>query len=733
MRGGFVVLAMLALVSPALARPDPAPASSPFALTSSQQSFSPSIEVTAETSATDTPTGLEMNLRVPQDEDPNGVAQARVKEAVVTLPPGFTSSPSANDGLEACSPAQIGIGSVQESERRPACPAASKVGYLEVSTPLFEHPLQGEIYLAQQETVKGALIGVYLVIDDPATGVLVKLVAHLELGGEQGVSGLESGQVRVVLDNEPQLLFSDLKLVFSGGPHALFVSPQECGSASASSLLTGWNGAVATPSSNVLSTSSGCTEGFSPAFTAGTTSNQAGAYSPFTLTIGREDGSQRLGLIDVTTPPGLLGNIAGVTICPSSDIQAAERLDRPGDGAIEQADPSCPAGSDVGTVTASVGPGPDSVSATGHEYLAGPYKGAPFDLVAITPAVSGPFDLGVVVLRQGLYVDPHTAQATVKSDPLPTVIDGVPLDVRSVTVNIDGVGGDNHFIFNPTNCAPLAVTGTLISTSNTNAAISSPFQAANCASLKFKPGFLVSTEGKASKAAGASLDATLTYPSAPQGTYANISSVKVDLPKQLPARLTTLQKACTAAVFEANPASCPTPSVVGSVVAHTPILNSPLTGPVYLVSHGNEAFPDVVIVLQGEGITMTLVGNTNVKKGITSNTFKTIPDAPVSSFELKLPEGPYSVLAAAGTGNSRYDLCGQTLAMPTAITAQNGAVLKQSTKITATGCPKVEALTRAQKLAKALKACRKKHGKARSTCRKQARHTYGAHKHRHRQ
>jgi hypothetical protein len=738
MRRGFVVLAMLALLSPALARPGPALAVSAFALTSSQQSFSPSIEVTAETSATDTPTGLEMNLRVPQNEDPNGLAAARVKEAVVTLPPGLTLSPSANDGLEACSPAQIGIGSVQEMERPPACPAASKVGYLEVSTPLFEHPLQGEIYLAQQETVQGALVGVYLVVDDPATGTLVKLVAHLELGGQQGVSGLEPGQVRVVLDNEPQLLFSDLKLVLSGGPHALFVSPQACGSASASSAITGWNGTVATPSSNVLSTSSGCTQGFSPAFTAGTTSNQAGAYSPFTLTISRPDGSQRLGLINVTTPPGFLGDIAGVTICPNSDIEAAERRDQPGDGALEQADPSCPAGSDVGTVTASVGPGPDSVSATGHEYLAGPYKGAPFDLVAVTPAISGPFDLGVVVLRQGLYVDPHTAQATVKSDPLPTVIDGVPLDVRSVAVHIDGVGGNNKFIFNPTSCAPLAVTGSLVSTSGTNAAVSSPFQAANCASLKFKPGFVVSTEGRASKAAGASLDAIVTYPNAPEGTYANIKSVKVDLPKQLPARLTTLQKACLAATFEANPATCPTASVVGSAKAITPILTSPLAGPVYLVSYGNEAFPNVEIVLQGEGITMTLVGNTNVKKGITSNTFKTIPDAPISSFELKLPAGPYSVLAANGSGNSRWDLCGQTLAMPTAITAQNGAVLKQSTKITATGCPKPKkaktaAQLRAQKLAAALKAChKKKHGKARSSCQKKARHAYGSHKHRRR-
>jgi len=722
-----------ALVLPALARPGPALASSAFALTSSQQSFSPSIEVTAETSATDTPTGLEINLRVPHNEDPSGPAEEQVKNAVVTLPPGLTLSPSANDGLEACSPAQIGIGSVQESEPPPACPAASKVGYLEVSTPQFEHPLQGEIYLAQQETVEGALVGAYLVLDDPATGIIAKLVAHLELGGETNpnpaLSGLEPGQVRVVLDNGPGLLFSDLKLVLSGGPHALFVSPQACGSASASSAITGSNGTVATPSSNVLSTSSGCTQGFSPAFTAGTTSNQAGAYSPFTLTISREDGSQRLGVIDVTTPPGFSGDIAGVTICPNSDLEAAEGRDLPGDGALEQADPSCPSGSDVGTVTATVGPGPDSISATGQEYLAGPYKGAPFDLVAITPAVSGPFDLGVVVLRQGLYIDPHTGQATVKSDPIPTALDGVPLDVRSVAVHIDGVGGNNHFIFNPTSCAPLAVAGSLISTRGTSAPISSPFQAANCQSLKFKPGFAVSTAGTASKAGGASLHVDLTYPSAPQGTYANIKSVKVDLPKQLPARLTTLQKACLAATFEANPASCPAPSVVGTVVAHTPILNNPLTGPVYLVSHGNEAFPDVVMVLQGEGITLSLVGNTAVKKGITSNTFKTIPDAPVSSVELTLPQGPYSVLATNLPEKAHYSFCGQTLAMPTAITAQNGAVLKQTTKVTATGCPKPKkALTRAQKLHKALKACRRKHGKARTSCRKRARHDYRSRK-----
>jgi hypothetical protein len=726
-----------ASVEGALLPPFPAASSdeqnSPVSLEGcSSLDFSPSIEVTPESTATDTPTGLELNIRVPQSEDPNGLAEAHVKDAVVTLPPGLTLTPSTTNGLETCSPGQIGIGSVGELERQPACPVASKIGSLEVATPLFEHPLQGNVYLAQQETVEGALMGVYLVVDDPTTGILVKLAGHLELGGQPGVSGLEPSQVRAVFDNDPQFPFSDLKLDLTGGPKASLVTPQACGSANVASELTGWNGTVAMPSSNVLSTSSGCTEGFSPAFSAGTTIKQAGAYTPFDLTFSREDGTQRLGVINVTTPPGFSGDIAGVTICPNSDLQAAERLDQPGDGAIEQANPSCPTGSDVGTVTATVGAGPDSISVTGHEYLAGPYNGAPFDLVAITPAISGPFDLGVVVLRQGLYIDPHTSQATVKSDPIPTALDGVPLDIRSVAVHIGGVGANNKFIFNPTSCAPLAVTGSLISTTGTSAAISSPFQAVNCGALKFQPGFAVSTAGKASKLAGASLHVNLTYPSAPQGTYANIASIKIDLPIQLPARLTTLQKACTARTFEANPAACPTPSLVGAVVVHTPILNDPLSGPVYLVSHGGEAFPDVVMVLQGEGITLTLVGNTDVKKGITSNTFKTLPDAPVSSVEVTLPQGPYSVLAANGAHNSKYDLCGQTLAMPTNITAQNGAVLKQTTQITATGCPKPKVKTaaqlRAQKLAKALKACRRKRGKARRACEKKARHTYGSSK-----
>jgi uncharacterized repeat protein (TIGR01451 family) len=650
----------------------------------SKLDFSPSLELTPESSVTSTPTGLEANVRLPQNEDPNGLSEADLKSAVVTLPPGLTVSPSAANGLQSCTPAQIGIGTVAEREQQPTCPAASKVADLEVTTPLLEHPLQGEVYLAQQETVEGSLLGAYLVVDDPLTGILIKLPGKIELGGQAGVTGLRPGQVRASFANSPQFPFSDLKLNFFGGPHASLVTPQTCGSSSAMTEITGWNGSIVAPASNPVAISSGCAQGFAPAFVASTASNQAGAYSPFALTFSREDQSQRLGLISVTTPPGLLGKLAGIAQCPSADIEAAERRNRPGEGAIEQANPSCPAGSEVGTVTASAGSGPDPTYAAGHEYLAGPYRGAPFSLDAITPAIAGPFDLGVVVLRQGLYINPATAQVTVKSDPIPTVIDGVPLDIHSVSVDIDRPS----FIFNPTNCSALAVGAAITSTQGTVASVSSPFKAAGCAKLGFKPVFVVSTQGQGSKADGDGLDAKVTYPNGPQGSYANIKSVKVDLPKQLPARLTTLQKACLAATFETDPASCPAPSVVGTVIARTPTLARPLTGPVILVSHGNEAFPDLEIVLQGEGITLILDGNTQVKKGITSNTFKTIPDAPVSSFELKLAAGPYSVLAVNVPEKRNHNLCGQTLNMPTAITGQNGAVIKEVTKITATGCLK---------------------------------------------
>jgi hypothetical protein len=282
-----------------------------------------------------------------------------------------------------------------------------------------------------------------------------------------------------------------------------------------------------------------------------------------------------------------------------------------------------------------------------------------------------------VVVRAAINVDPGTAALTVTSDPLPTIIDGIPVQVKTINVLIDRP----DFVFNPTNCSPLSIAGSVTSREGSTAGFGTPFQVTGCGDLGFRPEFKVSTSGRTSRSKGASLDARLSFPAGALGHQANIAKVKVGLPKQLPSRLTTLQKACPAAVFEANPGACPSGSIVGVAKAITPTLPSVLTGPVYFVSHGGEAFPDLVIVLQGDGVRVDLTGSTFISKaGITSSTFKTVPDVPVNSFELYLPQGPGSALAANGK------LCASRLTMPTVFTAQNGIVIRQSTPIAVTGC-----------------------------------------------
>ena len=337
----------------------------------------------------------------------------------------------------------------------------------------------------------------------------------------------------------------------------------------------------------------------------------------------------------------------------------------------------------IGETTVSVGLGGDPYSVTGGKvYITGPYEGAPFGVSVVVPAKAGPYDLGNVIVRGTIAVDPITAALTITIDgsgpyKIPTILDGIPLQIKHINFTTTR----SKFTFNPTNCDPMSVTGSMSSTEGATALLSVPFQVTNCALLGFKPGFKVSTSGKTSKADGASLTVKLTYPKAAFGSQVNIARVKVDLPKQLPSRLTTLQKACTAAQFNVNPAGCPAASFIGHAKAVTPLIPVPLEGPAIFVSHGGEAFPSLIIVLQGYGVTLDLVGSTFISHaGITSTTFKTVPDAPVGSFELMLPQGPYSALAANG------NLCTSKLAMPTEFVGQNGAVINQSTPITAEGC-----------------------------------------------
>jgi hypothetical protein len=348
-------------------------------------------------------------------------------------------------------------------------------------------------------------------------------------------------------------------------------------------------------------------------------------------------------------------------------------------------------------------------------FITGPYKGAPFGLSIVNPAKAGPYDLGKVIVRARIEVDPVTAALTVTSDnegrfKIPTILQGIPLQIKHINVTINRP----DFTFNPTDCEKLQIGGELHSTEGATSTLAVPSQATNCARLSFKPRFKVLTSGKTSRQNGASLDVRLSYPRAPLGSQANIKAVKVSLPKQLPSRLTTLQKACPDATFNENPAACPTASRIGSATATTPIIPVSLNGPVYFVSHGGAKFPELVIVLSGYGVTVYLHGETFISKaGITSSTFRQVPDVPIGSFELKLPQGSNSALAANGdlcsvtktalvskrvtvkskgrrktvTRKVKKTVAG-TLAMPTAFTAQNGMVIKQSTRVSVTGCAK---------------------------------------------
>jgi len=699
--------------------------------------FTPSIYAAPSTDATDSPSGLSFDLHVPQPEEAQGVAESDVKNASVTFPPGLTVNPSSADGLAACSEAQVGFTGFAELNKTsepgvrtpqftplPAqCPDASKLGTVEVDTRLLNHPLVGSIYLAKQgENPFGSLLAIYIAIYDPVTGVVVKLPGEVK-------ADPTTGQLTTTVDQNPQVPFEDFKIsLFDDPKRAALTTPATCGTFTTTSTLTPWSGGAPASPSNGFEISSGggggsCPatapqEPFAPSFSAGTYSPIAGTYSPLVLKFAREDGDQQLSAVDVTLPEGLLGKLAGIERCSEAAIEAAQGRTKLGEGRLEVEHPSCPSGSEIGLVNVGVGSGAQFY-VRGHAYLAGPYEGAPYSVVAIAPATAGPFDLGVVVVRSGLFIDPSSARVTVKSDPFPTMLYGIPVDVRSVSVQATRP----QFTLNPTSCAKMSVTGTIVSTQGASANVSSPFQVGGCNNLPFKPSFAASSSAIVSRKEGASLTVHVTSAAG----QANIAKVHVDLPKQLPARIDTLKLACLEAVFAANPAACPEGSRVGVATAATPLLVNPLSGPAYLVSHGGAAFPDVEIVLQGEGVTVVLDGKTNIKNGITESSFETVPDAPIDSFTLSLPAGPHSILGAPGLSS----LCGQKLAMPTTLTAQNGLVLQQSTKIAVTGCVKAKALTRAQLLAKALKACRHrykgaKHRGRRVACERAARKRYGA-------
>ncbi len=680
--------------------------------------FAPAIEVEPETHSASEPSGLTVKVSVPQDGtlSEKGPADADVKNTTLTLPEGELASPGAATGLESCSSSSIGLvpGFAESSQLEndhfepgeAGCPKSTKIGTVAIKTPLLKKELLGSVYLARQDNnlLEERLV-LYIAAYDPESGVRVKLAGDVHLDPS-------TGRLTSHFSDTPPVPFSQLTLKFFGGGRAAQSNPPLCGSYTTQASFAPSTERESASASSAFAINSGpggsaCPDpgSFTPSILVGSSNTQGGAYTHFSLTIAHNDADQSLQALTAHLPAGMAAMLSSVTPCQEPLIANNE----------------CGPESLIGHSTASSGLGGEPFTLGGRVYLTGPYKGAPFGLSVVTPAVAGPFNLGDVTVRSTINVDPTTAAVTITSDPFPTFVRGVPVQLKQINVTVDREG----FQFNPTNCAPTAITGSLTGGRGAAASLSYPYEATNCASLPFAPKLTATTGGQASKPNGASLNVKIESTGLGQ---ANIAKVDLTLPQALPSRLSTIQKACVAAVFNANPAACDEGSNIGYAIIHTPVLKSPLSGPAYLVSHGGAAFPDVEIVLQGEGITLILDGKTDIKKGITYSRFEAAPDAPFSTFETFLPTGPHSALAAYVAESKHYSLCGANLVMPTEVTAQNGAFFKQSTPIVASGCKGVASykVTRAQRLSKALKACRKLKKKSkRMACEKKARKQYG--------
>ena len=607
--------------------------------------FDPSISVTPGTTQADEPTSAAVTLHVPQSSDAGTLATAHLKDAVVTLPEGMTINPGAANGLAACEDAQFAKGTHDPI----TCPDASKIGTVNIATPVLPGPLTGTIYLGKP------------LPDDPyrlfveahGFGLTIRLAGSV-------APNPQTGRLTATFTNTPQVPFTDFTLTFNGGPAATLATPLACGTATTTSQLIPYSGQpAATPTSSFTVDADGAGGACPPTpfnlgFAAGTQDPHAGAFSPFTVTVTRDDRQNLLSRLSVRQPPGMLGVLSSVPLC----------------GADAAARGACPEDSRIGTSTVKSGAGPQPFSLSGPVYLTGPYNGAPFGLSIAVRALAGPFDLGTVVVRAAIHVDAADSHLTIDADPLPQVLQGIPLRLREVAVAVDRPG----FFFNPSNCDPLEIHGTLTAVDGTVQEASSPFQAIGCDALPFSPALSAVADGKTSAKNGAGLKVTLKQPPG----QANVKSVSVQLPKRLTARGETVTGACLEATFAADPSKCAS-AQIGTVAATTPLLTGSLGGPVYLVAHAT-GLPTIEALLQGQGLNIGLSGTITFTPAGLQSTFASVPDVPITSFVLDLPTGPHSALSAS------KGVCGGALTMPTTIVGQNGARIQRVTPVTVTGC-----------------------------------------------
>jgi hypothetical protein len=630
--------------------------------------FHPSIEWKPTTAVADSPTGLHVDIHQPQETAPHSLAFSDLRGVVMNPAGGMIFNPSGAAGLEGCGAAQIAL----NSQAPARCPDASKVGTVEIDTSLVDHPLRGSIYMATPFDNKfHSMFAIYLVVADPQTGIGVKLAGEV-------ATDPKDGTLTANFAEEPQMPIEDFKLDFFGGPRAMLRTPQGCGTYVTESTVTPWSapqsGPPAHPSDSYQITSApngnGCVAGEAgqPArasFEAGTAPPKAGAYSPFVFRLRREDGTQQFGGVSVAAPAGLLGKLAGIPRCDDAAVEAAAKM-----SAVEElASPSCPASSRVGSVVVGAGAGSQPLYVSGEVFVSGPYKGAEVSLAIVMPAKAGPFDLGTVVVREPLKIDLESGRLEVESDPLPTILDGVSLDVRSIEAKLDRPG----FIVNPTRCELDRTTATVTSKAGAQVQVSAPFRAGGCRDLGFAPKVGLQLLGNPHRRGHPALKATVTLPAG----NANIRSVAVAMPPSEFLDNRNLGQICVRAQFLAR--ACPKGSIYGYAQAWSPLLDRPLTGPIYMRSQAG-GLPVLVADLDGE-FRLTVAGQIGSEGGHIGANITGLPDVPVSKFVMTLLGRKRGLL------QNSTDLCTHPTRGNLRMEAQNGKVVRLHPRLR-TKCPR---------------------------------------------
>src|SRR5215203_774661 len=594
--------------------------------------FEPNFRFEPSSEEAGAPTGLRTVLHIPQTDAVNLPATSAMRDARVTLPEGMTINSAAAEGLEACSDSQVRF----KQEVASDCPEGSKLGTAKFVSPALPEAIDGTIY--QRTPEPGNLFRIWLVTD--------KLGLHLKLPGEISLDK-QTGRLTTVFHETPQLPVEDIELNFKGGPQAPLKNPDTCGTYAAKYRLAPWSGNPPAIGKSEFTIDEGCdTSGFKPNLEAGVKDPVAGAFSPLIINLTRPDGDQNLGSFDITLPPGLLAKLKGVPLCSDGAAAAA----------------SCPADSQIGSVAVASGVGPEPLwipqpgKAATAIYLAGPYKAAPNSVVTKVPAQAGPFDLGTVAVRAALDVDPDTARATVRTDSLPQILEGVPILYRTVHAEVTR----DKFTIAPTNCRVMQVDSTITSIGGATASPTDRFQVGECAALRFGPKLRLRLQGGTARGAYPALTATLKTGK----NEANIRRASVALPHSEFLAQEHINTVCTRVQFAAG--NCPQGSIYGYAQATTPLLARPLKGPVYLRSSSNP-LPDLVAALRGQ-FDINLVGRIDSKNGGIRTTFDSVPDAPVTKFVLRMKGGAKSLLV------NSTDICVGQHRATAKMNGQNGKV-----------------------------------------------------------